>query len=264
MPIRLPFGALWLLKRDFIGESILEGGFEIPETRFASQLLKPGMTVLDIGANQGFHTLLFSKRVGRQGRVLAFEPSRADFKRLKLHLAINFCSNVQLFDCAVGEVNGTADFYAVRENSVLNSLRPPDTELKITANSVPVKRLDNILSESGLAQIDFVKIDVEGGELAVLKGARSLLEREYRPIILCEVIEMRTRPWGYPGRSVIEFLDQSGFKWFDLSADGTLAPLDLGSAEFNGNFVAVPQERSSDVYSLLKSGFADAPSTGGK
>jgi len=253
MPIRLPFGALWLMKRDFIGESILEGGFEISETRFAGNFLKLGMTVLDIGANQGFHTLLFSKIVGRYGRVLSFEPSRSDLKKLELHLSINFCRNVQLFDCAFGETEGSASFYAVPENSVLNSLRPPDTTLEITSDSVPVRRLDGILARTGLAQIDFVKIDVEGGELGVLRGAGSLLESLYRPVILCEVIEMRTRPWGYPGRLVIEFLDRLGFKWFDLNIDGMLAPLDLSSVEYNGNFIAVPRERLSEMSSFLKS-----------
>ena len=73
-PMRLPIGVWWLIERDFIGRELLEGGFENTEYSFAGRFVKPGMTVLDIGAHRGFYTLLFSKKVGSLGRVLSFEP----------------------------------------------------------------------------------------------------------------------------------------------------------------------------------------------
>ena len=75
---------------DFIGGSILEGGYENAECNFGRRFLKPGMTVLDIGAHCGFHTLLFSKSVGRRGRVLAFQPSRSNRKGRRVNLAMYF------------------------------------------------------------------------------------------------------------------------------------------------------------------------------
>jgi FkbM family methyltransferase len=262
VPIRLPSDAWWLFDRDFIGESLLEGGYEMAESSLAGNFLKPGMTVVDIGAHRGFHTLSFSKKVGKRGRVVSIEPSPSDQRRLRLHLRINFCRNVEVIQCALGEEDGTADLYTVPTNSVLNSLRPPDTTFETSTTSVNVRKLDDVLSRAKVETVDFVKLDVEGGELGVLKGARQLLERVPRPVILCEVLEIRTRPWGYPGRLIIEYLAERGFSWFELNSDGTILPLEDTRSEFNGNFVAVPEESLSVVAGLTKTNSGGVPNAG--
>ena len=106
-----------------------------------------------------------------------------------------------------------------------------------------MERLDNYIRKNDLSRVDFVKMDVEGAELAVLKGATEFLARRPRPVVFCEVQDMRTRPWGYPAREIVEFLRQRGFRWFVPSADGGLRPLPLDQTEFDGNFVAIPEER---------------------
>jgi FkbM family methyltransferase len=252
-PVRHPSGGWWLMDRDFIGESLLKGGYETAESTLAARFLRPGMTVLDIGAHRGFHTLLFSKKVGGQGHVLSFEPSPADRKRLELHLKINFRRNVKVIGCALGEEAGSADLYAVPANSVLNSLRPPDTAFETSRTPVAVRRLDDVLSEMRIGLIDFIKLDVEGGELGVLKGAQDLLSRLPRPVVLCEVLEQRTRPWGYPGRLIIEYLSQKEFVWFELNDKGNLLAIPQEQSEFNGNFVAVPKESVANVANLYPS-----------
>jgi FkbM family methyltransferase len=245
VPVRLPIGFWWLMDMDFIGQSLLEGGYENAECNFEKRFVKPGMTALDIGAHRGFHTLLLSKRVGKHGRIISFEPSPRDVKRLNLHLRINFCHNVEVVECALGEEHGRADLYVVPGNSVLNSLRPPDTALQTSKRQVAVRKLDDILSHVRVERVDFIKLDVEGGELGVLKGAQGLLSRIPRPVILCEVLEQRTRPWGYKGRLIIEHLSQWGFRWFELNGKADLLPVPRERTEFSGNFVAVPTESLS-------------------
>jgi hypothetical protein len=110
--------------------------------------------------------------------------------------------------------------------------------------------LDDILSGAHIERVDFIKLDVEGGELGVLKGAEQLLQRVPRPVILCEVLEQRTRPWGYAGRLIVDFLLCKDFVWFDLNADGGLVPIEEIRSEFHGNFVAVPRESLEVVASL--------------
>lgn len=253
MPVRLPFGAWWLMDTDFIGESLLGGGYEAAESDLARRFLRPGMIVVDIGAHRGFHTLLFSQKVGNRGRVFSVEPSPSDCRRLRLHLKINFCRNVEVIQCALGEEELTASLYAVPANSVLNSLRPPDTSFQVSATPVQVRKLDDVLSQRGVKSVDFVKLDVEGGELGVLRGARELLSSIPRPTILCEVLEQRTRPWGYPSRLIVEHLVQMGFVWFELDPDATLRSVEAGRSEFNGNFVAVPRESVEVVTAQLRS-----------
>jgi FkbM family methyltransferase len=240
-PVRLPNGVWWLMDDDFIGESLLKGSYESAEADFMESFVKPGITVVDIGAHRGFHTLRLSKKVGSKGRVVAIEPSGRDVARLKLHLKINFCRNVEVMECALGEQEGSADLYTVPANSVLNSLRPPDTELPSSRAEVRVRRLDDVLSGMRIGGVDFIKMDVEGGELAVLKGAEHLLERVARPVILCEILEQRTRPWGYAARQIADHLLAKNFRWFELTPEGRLNTV-ADYTQLCGNFVAVPEE----------------------
>lgn len=93
-----------------------------------------------------------------------------------------------------------------------------------------------------MKSVDFMKLDVEGGELSVLQGAQRLLESAPRPVILTEVQDIRTQPWGYRAREIISFLSDKGYRWFSISADGSLAPLEVFAETFDGNFVACPEE----------------------
>ena len=113
LPWRLPVGVWWLAEFDFLDNALRFRGFEDIEYKFAQLFLKPGMTVLDVGAHRGFYTLLFSKMIGPQGRVLAFEPSPRERKKLKRHLRLNLCHNVEVLSCALGESEGKAELYVV-------------------------------------------------------------------------------------------------------------------------------------------------------
>jgi FkbM family methyltransferase len=241
-PIRLPVGAWWLLDRDYLGECLLHCGYENEERMFVDRFLRSGMTVIDIGAHRGFYTLLFSRKLRNCGRVIAFEPSVTESNRLKLHLRINLCRNVEVKDCALGKETGKASLYVVHSETVLNSLRTPDTRHASSSVPVQVHRLDDVLSSERITKVDFVKLDVEGGELDVLLGAECLLRCVPRPVILCEVLEKRTRPWGYSSRLIIDHLVQRDFIWFQLNATADLLPVEVDALEFSGNFIAVPRE----------------------
>ena len=86
-------------------------------------------------------------------------------------------------------------------------------------------------------------MDVEGAELGVLKGASRLLERRPRSIILTEVQDVRTRPWGYGGKDILDHLSVRGYKWFQLLPNGFVEELDVSRQVFDGNFIACPEER---------------------
>jgi FkbM family methyltransferase len=243
IPVRLPFGAWWLARNDFVGAALFCGGFDNLECSFMDRFLHSGMTVLDIGAHHGFYTLLASKKVGSQGTVLAIEPSPRERKRLEHHLRLNRCKNVQVECCALGDVDGEAKLHLVLgSQNGCNSLRKPAVAEQTFAISVPIKRLDHILHDHELAKVDFMKLDVEGGELSVLKGGAGLLSSHTRPVILVEVQDVRTRPWGYPAREIVKFLSSLGYRWFRLLRDGNLEEIEADQTEYDGNFVAIPNE----------------------
>jgi len=253
LPVRLPFGGWWLARNDFISSTIIYGGFEEGERIFVERLLRPGMVVLDIGANQGFYSVLASKLVGRSGRVFSFEPSPRERKALLLHMRLNLCGNVSVQSLALGDAETTSDLHVVEDTHTgLNSLRPPVTTSQTFVVRVRVTTLDAWLRIHEIPHIDFMKMDVEGGELAVLRGASELLDRVPRPIILAEVQDTRTKPWGYQAKEIIEFLRARNFNWFKISDDGLLVQLDRSIELFDGNFVAVPEDRMRDIAESVK------------
>jgi FkbM family methyltransferase len=245
-PVLLPFGAWWIARNDNLGRPVREGRFETSEIAFVGRFLKPGMTVLDLGAHHGLYTLLASKRVGLAGRVIAFEPSPREKKALLLHLKLNRCKNAEVHGLALGAENADADLYLAKgRQSGCNSLRPPERIRWRSTIRVHVAKLDDWLAERGVERVHFIKLDVEGAEMAVLKGAERLLARRPRPVFLVEVQDIRTRPWGYRAKEIIDLMCARSYNWFRPLADGSLAALDLRADEFDGNYVACPEESTA-------------------
>lgn len=243
LPARLPFGAWFLARNDSVGGAEMHGGFELAERAFVSRFLQAGMTALDIGAHHGLYTLLASKLVGPNGRVFAFEPSPRERRALRWNVGFNRCKNVVIEGLALGNEEGEGSLYVVDVHETgCNSLRPPALPDATSIIPVHVISLDQWLAVHHPESVDFIKLDVEGGELSVLQGAEKLLERRPRPVILAEVQDIRTQPWGYRAKEIISFLSDKGYRWFSISADGSLAPLEVFAEPFDGNFVACPEE----------------------
>jgi FkbM family methyltransferase len=255
LPIRLPFGAWFVARNDGLGSTLTYDGFEPAERLFVEQLLRPGMSVLDIGAHHGYYALLASRLVGPTGRVFAFEPSPREQKALRLNLILNRCKNVFVQALALSDAETQADLYVV--NGALtgfNSLKPPGVSSPIIQVKVNVKRLDDWLQQASVGRVDFIKLDVEGGELAVLKGGVHFLEQRPRPVILVEMEDARSEPWGHRARDTASLLRDRGFHWFAISRGGTLERVPENLEKFEGNFVAVPDERLEDIKELMGNG----------
>ena len=241
--VRLPFGSWWMAENDFCSRSILRENFENAEWRFVERYLQPGMTVLDIGAHHGFYSLLASAKVGASGRVIAFEPSPREREKLLRNLALNGCSNVQVEDCALADSAGQQELILVgSNNSGCNSLRPPNVAEPVSMVAVRVATLDRYFAGHPLPHVDFIKLDAEGAELAILKGARTALKAHPRPLIQCELEEIRTQPWGYHPLEVVALLDTMGYRWFRAQPGEILRPVE-DKTTMDGNFFAVPEER---------------------
>ena len=150
------------------------GTFELTKQKLVERLVRPGMTVYDVGAQAGFYTLIFSQMVGVTGHVIAFEPCAYEARYLLDHLRLNSLSNVKVIQAAVGAASGLSRFSTER-GPCQNQLQAEDTSPLL----VPVLALD----DTGLAPPDVIKMDIEGGETDALLGARRML-REHRPIVL--------------------------------------------------------------------------------
>jgi FkbM family methyltransferase len=152
------------------------GSYEYHKRRLFEQLIRPGDTVFDIGAHVGFYTLLASILTGPAGRVFAFEPLPRNLRYLKKHLALNRVANVTVMEAAVAEADGFADFQ--ESDSHMEGRVAPGGSLRVKAVS-----LDHLLAGGTVSPPDFLKVDAESAEFAVLSGAGETLV-QFRPVIL--------------------------------------------------------------------------------
>ncbi len=156
------------------------------DTQFAMlALVKPGDTVIDIGANIGMITLLASHLVGPRGRVLSFEPNPAPRRRLQEHIEINSIKNVEIFDVALSDAEEQKTLIVDGSHDGIGTLAArPDFANVTQRHDLRTAIGDNVLPAE-LAGNVFIKIDVEGFEIRVLRGLGRTIEK-YRPIILTE------------------------------------------------------------------------------
>ena len=104
--------------------------------------------------------------------------------------------------------------------------------------------MDQYCKANAIDTIDFIKLDAEGAELEILEGMTDILARPQRPLILCEVDDVRTQPWGYRSERILDYLKERHYEWFGLRSDGT--PVSLERKECY-NLLAVPVERIHEL-----------------
>jgi FkbM family methyltransferase len=156
-----------------------QGLFEAPKVRALQQLLKPGMTFVDIGSNKGDFALLAAKVMEDRGRVLAFEPVPDNLHWLRKSVALNGYESVEIVEIALSDANGRVPIY-LGPWSGWHSLLPVASESGETIE-VTARTLDSFMAEQEDPRVDVIKIDVEGAEMQVLHGAARTLA-EARPL----------------------------------------------------------------------------------
>jgi FkbM family methyltransferase len=166
----------------FIGRGIAAGSYEPGVEAIFRKCVRPGMTVLDIGANVGFFTMLAASLVGPEGRVVAFEPNSNNVRMLEASRRENGFANVQVHCLAASDAPGILAFDTSYSNGIAASLGSSVNGLFGTT-IIPAIDADRLLADD--QPVHFIKIDVEGGEYRSLNGMRRTLSR-CRPTIVSE------------------------------------------------------------------------------
>lgn len=159
------------------------GAYEIPVQEALGEVLHDGATYWDVGSHAGFFALAAARRVGPSGRVHAFEPSEPNRTRLLGNVRANGLTNVEVHGEAVTDRSGVATLFSHPSTSMWTIVEGKGSD---PAAEVPCTTLDELGSKLGAP--DVIKIDVEGAELAVLKGGAELLERDH-PTVVIELSE---------------------------------------------------------------------------
>ena len=186
-------GVRWRLDlREGIDLTIyLAGAFELPTLRQMERLVLPGMNVIDVGANVGAHTLHLAKLVGEGGSVTAFEPTTFAVGKLRNNLAANpqLAERVDVRQCMLVGDHGAEGEPSVPSSWPVDGRRPDDPELGSVGMSTAgcaAMTLDEALDDGTKRPIHLMKMDVDGHELDVLRGALGLLRRD-RPVLVMEL-----------------------------------------------------------------------------
>ncbi|HZW06747.1 MAG TPA: FkbM family methyltransferase [Phycisphaerales bacterium] len=188
------------------------------EIREMLALMPRGGVGLDVGAHKGAYAWWMARRVGPQGRVLAFEPQKRVAEPAARAFARSGIRNVKYLNCAVSDRSGEATFAMQRgstHGATLDRLEKGDVE-RVT---VPLISLDEAAEQEGLTRVDFAKIDVEGHELKVIAGARRVIER-WRPSMLIEAEHRITGAAPDPVQALRETLEAMGYRGYFFTRAG--------------------------------------------
>lgn len=224
--------------RNEIERVLITGRYEPEVVALIHEWVKPGDHVVDVGANVGAITLALAKQVGSQGRVTSFEPGPPFFQKLKRNLALNPDCEKVVRAHALGVSSAEGELHWGEDE-----IFPGNAHLLgKRGTKVPVTTLDHFFGGS-LERLDFLKIDVEGMEWEVLKGAEQTL-RNHKPVILYETfLPFEQMTSGGIRKQAADFLIGLGYELFHV--DETRPLRKAAYPDLSANTLAVPSQRSN-------------------
>jgi FkbM family methyltransferase len=210
-------GRVRLRYREVVGFlRLFQGSFEDAEVKTLMDAARSGRVAIDIGANVGIFTIPLARAVGTDGAVWAFEPLPENVDRLRANVRDNELTNVRVVAAAASDTDGALSFQ-VAGDSAYGSTREVFSDWRTGRSlTVPGVRLDSEWRACGMPHVSVIKIDVEGAELAALRGAQAVIRR-CRPVLLVEAansdelgkIEKYLLPFNYERRRRDDFLEQN-------------------------------------------------------
>jgi FkbM family methyltransferase len=187
--------------------------FEPEVTAVLRRETKPGMTVFDIGANIGAHTMLLASRVGNEGRVVAFEPTDFAFRKLQRNLSLNSLPWVTAVKAALSDQNSPGLPVNFRASWRTDGGRRDGSSV------VDFIRLDDWCADNEVTSVDVIKMDVDGNEFPILAGAREIITQNL-PLFVMEAVAPH---FTNPDRNPFGFLEHHGYEFRDVHGGATLS-----------------------------------------
>jgi len=191
------------------------------DVSFLLSVLEPGMIFFDVGSNAGLFAIGAAKKIGGKG-VFAFEPCSSTCELLKRNLLLNRLADVNVVQMALGDSVGEGVLQVnARGKDGLNTLGQathPDSKL-VGQEDVHITTVDVFMKDHNIPRVDVLKVDIEGAELMLFRGARDLLERADAPLILYKGFGFLTRGFSYHPVEILWFLESCGYTLFVLNSD---------------------------------------------
>jgi methyltransferase, FkbM family len=190
--------------------------FEKENFDLIQNIAQKDWTVIDVGANIGLYTLLFSKLIGPKGAVYSFEPSDEAFFRLQQNIKLNNLENVSVHKMGVAEKAGIKEFH-ITSDDAYNSLGITPMKEVIEIKNINIVTIDDFIKENNIKRVNILKIDTEGADYLVLKGAFSLLSDKNAPIVLCEFNNVVRDGYDFELDSIIKLLTSHSYQLYEIT-----------------------------------------------
>jgi FkbM family methyltransferase len=218
VPVRMevePGVNMLLDPEDLISNEILNTGqWEADSWAIIKEHLPVGGTFVDLGAHIGYYSLKAARAVGPKGQVIAIEPNPETVRQLRDNIQASGAKVIAVEPVACSDSEAELELFAApRANTGQTSLSRANAQQSGAVHAVyrvRARPLDAIIQEAGVSRVDVVKIDVEGAELLVLKGAKQTLAR-YSPVLFVEVMDNQLQAMGTSAAELKEFLRSQGY-----------------------------------------------------
>lgn len=214
--------------------------YEKETTRLFEDFIKPGMSIIDVGAHVGYYSLLAARHAGPEGRVYAFEAEPSNFDLLTRNIELNEYQNVVASNCAISNRVGSSTLFLTGLDTGRHSIYKHDLPQSGTVE-VNTTTLDAFMEPMGWPRIDLLKVDVEGAEIDVLEGMDQLLRMSESLNLIMELNPVLLQGAGASTAVLLERLAASGFSIHYVDEKKGILRLDASA-------------QSSMASELLKSG----------
>ena len=231
--------------------ALAQGRYEAEEMRVLRALLGDASTFLDVGANVGWYAL-HAAALFEDLRVIACEPVPQTHAILARNVATNDL-DVEVLNVAISDEEGELEIWASAAYSGAASAAPSRSYEGAKSVRCTKTTLDSTVSTRGL-KVDVIKADVEGGELAVIRGGLETIDRD-RPAIMLEMLRIHAAPFGYHPNDLIDLLAQRGYESYAVTEGNGIVPFDrMDDSTVETNFLFVQPDRHGEAVAALARG----------
>jgi FkbM family methyltransferase len=214
------------------------------------KLVSPGDVCFDVGAAGGTYMWLLARFSSPGGRVYSFEPRRRSARAIERFRRLGGLDSVSVHEVGFAEQGGevrvliprwgifqftTRAFIAPEDDAEV-----PEGFIDLVSQTIRLTTLDRFATDAGVERIDFLKADVEGAELSLLKGARQSIER-WRPVVLLEIEDRHLGRYGQRAVDVVEFMTSHGYRMLTFSEGELRSATEVADDE--NNYIFLPLER---------------------
>ncbi|HEY1719833.1 MAG TPA: FkbM family methyltransferase [Magnetospirillaceae bacterium] len=225
---------------------VTKGQYYEPEiSQLMLRVVRDGDTVIDVGANVGFFTILAATLVGSNGRVVSFEPDPANRARLTNNSAINGYTQCTLIESPVTDKPGTVEFFINSDDSGGNALWDPAqfpgnvrSQAQKKVMQVQATTLDDEIVRQKLLTPKLIKVDTEGADQRVLEGARKLLAKAAVPFVVSELHEFGLEKMNCSQESFRGYMEGLGYSTFTLYYSGVMPKFVPPATKIRSRYIA--------------------------